>query len=133
MSTVLLILPSTLSGAEKTLDANQLIREIIKPTRPLEQPRGERLPLYLWPARDLGTTDETEFAMLARQLDERGIAIITRWQGDDRTHLEQALRMGKIQEQLGLPISIDATSCTYAFCNGDTRTAHLDAQENSFF
>ena len=132
-SLFLLILPSTLSGAEKTLGANQLIREIIKTTRPLEQPRGERLPLYLWPARDLGTTDEAEFAILARQLDERGIAIITRWQGDDRPHLDQALRMGKIQAQLGLPIAIDATSCTYAFCNGDPRTAHRDAQGKPFF
>ena len=132
-SLCLLILPPTLSGADTALDANQLIREIIKTTRPLEQPRGERLPLYLWPVRDLGTTDEAEFAMLARELEARGIAIITSWRGEDRPQLEQALRIGKIQQQLGLPIAIDATSCTYAFCNGDTLTAHRDAQGNPFF
>lgn len=130
---MLFTLPPTPSEAEKTLNANQLIREIIKTTAPLQQPRGDRLPLYIWPARDLGTTDEAEITTLIKQLDERGFAVIARWQPSDPSQLDQALRIGKIQQQLGLPIAIDATANTYAFCNGDSRTAHLDAQSVPFF
>ena len=125
--------PQALAEAENVLTDNDLIKEIIRKTRPLEQPRGDRLPLYIWPAHNLGTTDEAEITALLQQLEARGMAAIANWQPSASDNLEQALLVGRIQQRLGLPIAIDATSCTYAFCNGDLETAHIDAQGEPFF
>ena len=112
---------------------DQLIQEIIRTTAPLEQPRGERLPLYLWPAHNLGTDDEAEVETLLRQLEARGIAAIANWRTDDAEALERALRLGAFQKRLGLPITVNATSCTYSFFNGDEATAHVDSDGRPFF
>ncbi|MFQ5790955.1 MAG: hypothetical protein ACE5JI_10830 [Acidobacteriota bacterium] len=118
---------------EKELTDNELIREIIRTTRPLAEPRGERLPLYLWQAHHLGTADEEEMEWLVKQLDARGIAVLANWRPDEGQALEQALRLGRIQQRLGAPISINATACTYSFFNGDPRTAHIDDRGQPFF
>ncbi len=112
---------------------DQLIQEIIRTTAPLEQPRGERLPLYLWPAHDLGTDDDAEVETLLRQLEARGIAAIANWRPDNAEALDKALRLGSIQKRLGLPITVNATSCTYSFFNGDEATAHVDVDGQPFF
>ncbi|MCY3735196.1 MAG: hypothetical protein OXG13_02270 [Gemmatimonadaceae bacterium] len=112
---------------------NPLIQEIIRTTAPLEQPRGERLPLYLWPAHDLGTGDEAELEALLGQLEARGIAAIANWRPDNAEALDKALHLGSIQKRLGLPITVNATSCTYSFFNGDEATAHVDADGQPFF
>ena len=120
---------------EKTLTHTGLIREIIRTTQPLEEPRGDRLPLYLWPVHHLGTDDEIEAIELMKQLDERGIAVLANWPGDIQNEdaMDRALWLGRLQKQLGLPIAINATSCTYSFCNGDPRTAHIDDEGKAFF
>ena len=110
-----------------------LIQEIIRTTAPLDQPRGERLPLYLWPAHNLGTDDEAELESLVSQLEARGIAAIANWRTDDKEALDKALRLGAIQKRLGLPITVNATSCTYSFFNGDEATAHVDSAGQPFF
>ena len=107
----------------------ELIREILRTTAPLEAPRGARLPLYLWPARTLGTTDESELRTLLRELEARGMAAIGTWTGDGT----DALRLGKLQKELGLPVSVDATSLTYGFYDGGRETAHLDSEGGAFF
>jgi hypothetical protein len=111
----------------------ELILSILEATRPLPSPRGERLPLFLWPAQQLGTEDEKELESLLTQLEARGISAIANWRPSDARALESALRLGRIQKRLGLPIAINATASTYAFFNGDLRTAHLDAQGKPFF
>ena len=40
--------------------ALQSIQLVLDNTEPLKWPRGNRLPLYLWPVMDLETKDETE-------------------------------------------------------------------------
>ncbi len=117
----------------KDMTHTELIREIIRTTQPLETPRGDREPLYLWPMHHLGTDDETEAVELMKQLAERGIAVLAHWPGHlksegDQKALDRALWLGKLQKRLGQPIGVSATSCTYSFCNGDTATAHVDAE-----
>lgn len=112
---------------------NELIREIIRTTQPLSQPRGDRLPLYLWPAHNLGTEDESEIVELLQQLEARGIAAIATWRPYDQAALDAALRLGTIQQRLGLPIAVNANACTYSFFDGDERTAHVDDQGKPFF
>ncbi len=111
----------------------ELIGAIIDNTEPLEAPRGDRLPLYIWPAHRLGTTNEDELVEILTALEARGMAAIASWRPNDPAALEEALQLGRLQSRLGLPISVSATSSTYAFFNGDAATAHIDADGNHFF
>lgn len=111
----------------------ELIRAIIQRTEPLEAPRGDRLPLYVWPAHELGTTDEAELVEILTALEARGMAAIASWKPNDAGALAAALQLARLQKRLGLPISVSATSSTYAFFNGDPQTAHVDADGNPFF
>jgi hypothetical protein len=121
------------------LTDREILLSIIKTTPPLSSPRGERLPLFLWPAQGLGAPEEPndgemkEIESLLRDLDSRGIAAIANWCPKDSRALRRALGLGRIQKRLGLPIAINATACTYAFFNGDESTAHVDERGKSFF
>lgn len=111
----------------------ELVLAILAATEPLEAPRGARLPLYLWPAQSPGTTDEAELERLVRELDARGMVAIASWAPHDERSLEDALRLGRIQKRLGVPVSINATASTYGFFDGDPATAHVDAEGRPFF
>jgi hypothetical protein len=76
----------------------ELILSILEATRPLPTPRGERLPLFLWPAQQLGTEDEKELESLLSELEARGISAIASWRPPDARALESALRLGRIQK-----------------------------------
>jgi hypothetical protein len=108
----------------------ELLREVIRATQPLEAPRGERLPLYLWPAQSLGTTNPIEIEALLRELEARGMAALGNWRPGD---IEDALVLARIQKRLGLPISVNATASTYGFFDGSRETAHIDATGKPFF
>jgi hypothetical protein len=108
----------------------ELLREVIRTTEPLEAPRGERLPLYIWPAQSLGTTNDVEIEALLRDLDARGMAAIGNWKPNA---IEQALVLARIQKRLGLPISVNATASTYGFFDGSGETAHIDDAGRPFF
>jgi len=127
-----LLLLALLAGQGEPSDA-ELIHAIIDNTEPLEAPRGDRLPLYIWPAHRLGTTNENALVEILTALEARGMAAIASWRPDDPAALEQALQLGRLQSRLGLPVSVSATSSTYAFFNGDAETAHIDADGNPFF
>lgn len=130
---VILCFLSTTDRALGQLTDHELIREIIRTTTPLIEPRGDRLPLYLWPAHQLGTRDEEEMEVLIRRLEARGIAVLSNWRPGNEEAFQKALRLGKLQQRLGSPISINATACTYAFFNGDPKTAHIDDRGKPFF
>jgi hypothetical protein len=129
--TGLLLLALLAAQAEPT--DRELIEAILDDTEPLEAPRGNRLPLYVWPAHSLGTTDENELVAILKALEARGMAAIASWNPDDPEALERALQLGRLQKRLGLPISVSATSATYAFFNGDPKTAHVDVDGHRFF
>jgi hypothetical protein len=108
----------------------ELLREVIRATEPLGAPRGERLPLYIWPAQSLGTTNPVEIEALLRELHARGMAALGNWKPGD---IEDALVLARIQKRLGLPISVNATASTYGFFDGSRETAHIDAAGQPFF
>jgi len=123
----------TLKG-EPRMYQNQYIKFVLDNTEPLKWPRGNRLPLYLWPIMDIDTGDDAETESIIRQLDARGIAVISTWNPARREQtLESGFRLGSIQKRLGLPISINANPCTYSFCNGDPNTAHTNESGEPFF
>ena len=118
----------------RTSSVSRSVKLVLENTEPLKWPRGERLPLYLWPVMDVDTGDEKQTESVIRQLDARGIAAISSWDPARQQHtLAEGFRVGGIQKRLGLPISINANPCTYAFCNGDPRTAHVSESGEPFF
>ena len=55
------------------------IRVIFDNTTPLTYDHGDRLPLYLWPAIDPDRLSIAEAESLVKELDKRGIGVISRW------------------------------------------------------
>ena len=110
------------------------IKLVLENTEPLKWPRGNRLPLYLWPIMDVYTGDEAETESLIRQLDARGIAAISTWNpARQEETLANGLHVGRLQKRLGLPVNINANPCTYAFFNGDPSTGHIGDNGKPFF
>jgi len=79
---------------------------------------------------------EDKLCHMLRALNERGIGLIMSWQPSheqrDRS-LQQALKVARIQKELGLPISANANACLYSFFNGDERTMHVDEDGKGFW
>lgn len=110
-----------------------VVQAIIDLTAPLHAPRGDRLPLFVWPAHRLGTDDPVEMERLIRGLDARGIATLGVWNPEDPTALSRAQAIARIQRRLHLPVAVSATAATYAFFDGVPRTAHVAADGQPFF
>jgi hypothetical protein len=120
--------------AETEAPWNERVQLVLDETQPLEHARGNRLPLYLWPARNPGALSAPQAEDLLRQLDARGVGLVTSWYpGKEEENLAEALPIARAQKKLGLRVNIDATSCTYSFFDGSEETAHIDADGKPFF
>lgn len=110
------------------------IRVVLDATKPLKYHRGKRLPLYLWQAMDPGSLDEEAAEELVKELDKRGVGLISSWNpGNRRESLAQSLMVAKVQMKLNLRVNINANRCLYSFFNGDERTAHIDDEGKPFW
>jgi len=110
------------------------IQTVLEVTKPLQFPRENRLPLYLWSAMDPGITDDETAENLVRELDRRGIGIICSWSPENREEtLSRGLTIARAQKKLGVSVNINATAVMYSFFNGDERTAHIDDRGKPFF
>jgi hypothetical protein len=136
MCLMLAMLAAPLPAAEPAKPTKaELLSQILESTKPLEHPRGERLPLLAWIALDL-PGDDAEVERLLRELDARGIGAMTSWAGNkDPKALEKALRIARIQQKLGLDVNIFAAlfGMGGVIYNGDPKTAHIDADGQPFF
>ena len=120
--------------AEAHMSRLEIVESIIAKTEPLAHPRGERLPLYLWPLTDIDTEDDADAERIIKDLGERGMAVVSTWNHNDMEgSLERALRTGGIQKKLGLGINISATLLMHRLCNGDPETAHITDSGERFF
>ncbi len=137
MCRVLLVLAAmSLSGgrAESKAQWPEHIQIVLDNTEPLRFERGERLPIYLWQAMNPGKLDQDVAEKLLKQLNERGIGLVTSWNpGKREQSLAESLTIAKAQKKLGLQVNINATSCLYSFFNGDERTAHIDDESKPFW
>jgi len=133
---VLLLFNSCNSAVTGSQNINwpENIQIIIDNTSHLEFDRGNRLPLYLWPAIDPGEVDEISAEAIVKELDRRGIGVVCSWKLKNLDEsIERGIIIAKAQKNLGLRINIDATSLLYGFYNGEDSTAHIDAMGNKFF
>jgi len=64
------------------------------------------------------------------------VGLISTWHpGESRRgrSLAQAIRVARVQTRLGLRVNVNANACTYAFFNGDKRTAHINDEGKPFW
>ena len=116
------------------MSQSEIIEVVLKHTEPLKVPRGDRLPLYVWPIVGVGTSDDGKAEEIIEKLNDRGIAMISSWSSNGRAQsLAEGLRIGAIQKKLGLPVNVNANALMHRFCNGDPRTAHVTAEGEQFF
>jgi len=81
-----------------------------------------------------GELDDTTAEYLVRELDRRGIGLISSWSPKNREKtLSRSLTIARAQKKSGLLVNINANACLYSFFNGDERTAHIDDQGKPFF
>jgi len=117
----------------ETLDES--IRTVLSRTKPLPFGRGRRLPLYVWSIMGkLRGLEDSQAEAVLKALDERGIAYCVNWDPHEKEEsLREALRIGAMQQRLGLRVNVHASACLYSFFNGDPDTFHIDADGNRFF
>ena len=111
-----------------------LVHAILDAVPPLEHPRGTRLPLYLWGLRGMPTSSNTMARELLRAADARGLAFLAVWDHKDlAASVAEALRLGRLQQELGLSVGVDAVQPLYSFCDGSPETAHVGDDGSPFF
>lgn len=109
------------------------LQTVLDNTKPLAAPR-RGLPMFVLPiSGSLKSVSDVETTQLLKALDERGIGYSVNWQPSDfDASLAEGLRIGRIQQSLGLMVSIDATACLMSFCDRSTETLHVDTDGNRF-
>ena len=117
----------------KRMTQAEITEAVLKQTKPLAHPRGDRIPIRASRLEGLWTDDDAEVERVLRELDARGIAMNARWSpGNREKSLAEGLRLARIQKRLRLGIGINANACMHSFCNGEERTFHV-AEDGSLF
>ena len=120
-------------GAKRMTPAEK-IDAVLGETAPLEFGRGDRLPIRAMGLEGLPTDDDDENRRLLHELDSRGLALSCRWSpGNIEKSLAGALRLSRLQSEMGLEIGVNANACMHRFFDGSEGTAHLDADGEPFF
>ena len=136
-----LLLLSFLTQSVRAADGTQdkprwssRVQTVLAATAPLKFERGNRLPLYLWPASNPGDLNDEEAEYLVAELNRRGVGLISSWSPKNRERsLERALPIARAQKKLGVAVNVNASSCLNRFFNGDERTAHVDDSGKPFW
>lgn len=110
------------------------IHTVLENTRPLEAPRAGRLPLFVLPiSRTLAGINDALAETALRELNGRGIGYTVTWNPSDFTNsVREAIRIGRLQQKLGLEVAVDATSCLLSFYDGTEATRHVDDAGRTF-
>lgn len=110
------------------------VRTVLANSSVLEHPRGDRLPLWILPISGQLSSLSTSLAEAClRELDDRGIGYTVNWSpGRPKETLAEGLRIGRIQQRLGLEVGVNANACLYSFFDGSEETLHVDDEGNTF-
>lgn len=111
------------------------IQTVLDHTQPLEHPRLNRLPLYVWPIHQaLKGLPDTQARTILSQLDQRGIGYCVDWNHTPfEENVQEAIRIARIQQSLGMEISVNANICLYSLFDGTDETAHIDQHGQPFW
>ena len=112
---------------------SEKVRVVLDNTKELKYDRGDRLPLYLWPAIDPGVTDDKSAELLVNEFNKRGVGIVSTWKLKNvDMDISQVISVAKAQKKLGQRINIDATSILYGFYDGEN-SGHIDKNGKQFY
>ena len=113
----------------------QNIRTVLDGLEPLENARGERELIYQYSVGDLSALPDEEATLIIRELAARGIGVMTFWRGGQSqdASIAEGIRIGRIQQSLGLRVVCDANSLLYRFYDGTPATAHVGEDGQPFF
>ena len=108
---------------------------VLHETKPLQHPRGTRLPLYFWTPEFSEKTDDAELESEIKELDARGISLFARWRASKLgASAAFAIRIAKLEKKLGIPVSvIGENDTTNGFCDSSPAVAHKDSDGKPFF
>ena len=131
----LIILKIFLLAATISMAGENVIDILIKNTEKVKADIGKRMPVFVW-ARIPTNLPEEKLTEYLKKLDERKIVLLTGWripkEGIDKG-IDEALKVDRIKNQLGLPVFIDATGIVHMFFDGSEQTSHIDDEGRPFF
>lgn len=128
-----LCLPAALTAQTKPRKRPMPLEMVLAETRPLADPRLARPPLVLWTPNFPAGADDAELERTLKQLKARGIALLHRWRGNFNKSAAAAIRIGRLQKKLAMPICIDATGVAHGFFDGSKELGHVDKRGRRFF
>ena len=110
------------------------LRIVLDNTKPLATPRGGRLPLFVLPiGGSLSGLPDDQTAKALDELAKRGIGYSVRWSASSfEALLKEGLRIGAMQQRIGMPVAVDATGCLHSFFDGTAKTQHVDEEGMPF-
>ena len=120
-------------SAEEKLPASVAL--VLDKTQPLKFSRRGRLPMYVLPiSGTLRGLDESTTRQALEQLKRRGIGYTVEWNpAEADASIREALRIARLQTDIGMPVAANANSCMYSFFDGTKETQHIDADTGERF
>ncbi len=121
-------------GTNEMASLSPNLRTTLQRTQPLSHPRGGRLPLWVLPiSGQLAAVKDGVAAEALRELNRRGLAYTVDWHPDRVTEsIEEGLRIGRMQQEMGVRVGVNANACLYSFFDGSDERLHRDASGSLF-
>ena len=115
-------------GENELADLSPHLQVVLTETQALEHSRAERLPLWVLPiSGHLAQVKDSVAAETLRELDRRGIGYTVDWNPDRAAEsLAEGLRIGRMQQNAGLNVGVNANACLYSFFDGSDEMLHVD-------
>ncbi|RIH63224.1 hypothetical protein D1164_21105 [Mariniphaga sediminis] len=100
----------------------------------LSNDHGDRELLYQYSVGDLSSLSDEDTRKVISGLKNRGVGVITFWKKGEKidSHIQEGIRIARIQKELGLSVVIDATRLLYGFYDGTPATSHISDKGETF-
>jgi hypothetical protein len=118
--------------AQQRMTQEQILTQLIEEIPPLAHPRDGALPIRASRLQGWLPEDDDAAREFLRALDARGLALCGHPRPGNAESIADALRMARLQQELGLEVGVHASQATYSFFNGDEDTLHV-AEDGSTF
>jgi hypothetical protein len=113
----------------------QSVRTVLESLEPLKNDRGDRELVYQYAVGNLSELSDVDAEWVIRKLAKRGVGVITNWQhgANQDASIAEDIRIGLIQQRLGLTVVTDANAILHRFYDGTDATAHVDDDGEPFW